>query len=413
MKNAVCLAALLVGIVWNFRLAWADLAARRNSPQGTRQAIRLMPGNGSYAAQMAEEIYASDPAGAKLLLQRAVQLNRFDAGSWIQLGLLNEAGNDLPQAERSLLQAASVDRTFLPGWSLANFYFRQGNSDRFWYWAQKAVEMAPDDATPLFRLAWYSTPDAGVIEDRLQMKRPAIEGQFVQFLITQRDPRAVSQAAAHLLAADDTPSTDTLVSACDWLLAQKRPDLALALWNSLGARLSYIPPGPGSPITNSSFSRSPSSHGFDWHLMAVDGVSSYRNDQPAALGFEFSGDEPDGFTLMTQTVPVQAQKTYRLTADYVTTRIEPGSGLSWTVRDDLTGAVLARTAYLAAEAGGQAGACFTTPEGTSFARLSLDYQRQPGTVRVEGKLALKGVKLFAGDCAEKKNSSPGADSPAF
>jgi hypothetical protein len=30
--------------------------------------------------------------------------------------------------------------------------------------------------------------------------------------------------------------------------------------------------------------------------------------------------------------------------------------------------------------------------------LSLDYQRQPGTVRVEGKLALREVRLSAGDC---------------
>jgi hypothetical protein len=39
MKKAVLLAALLVGIVWNLRLAIADLAARRNSPDGTRLAM--------------------------------------------------------------------------------------------------------------------------------------------------------------------------------------------------------------------------------------------------------------------------------------------------------------------------------------------------------------------------------------
>jgi hypothetical protein len=402
MKKAVLLAALLVGIVWNLRMAVADLAARRNGPDGTRSAMRWMPGNGAYAAQLADELYASDPVGAKSLLQKAVRLNPFDAASWIQLGLLCEAGNDLPQAEESLLQAAHVDSTFLPSWSLANFYFRHEQTNRFWDWAQKAAHMAPDDATPLFRLAWYASPSAPEIENRLQMKRPAVEVQFVNFLMTQGDPSAVAQAAAHLVASGAGDSTEVLLSACDWLLAQKRPDLALGLWNGLASRISYPATGDGRP---------PTSHGFDWHLMTVDGVSSYLNVDPNALGFEFSGDEPDGFTLMTQAVPVQAQKAYTLTVDYRSSGIARGSGLSWAVSDDRTGTVLARTASLSSEQGaglgGRAYACFTAPDGARFIRLSLDYQRQPGTVRVEGKLALREVKLSTGDCPAQKNSASG------
>ena len=174
--------------------------------------MRLMPMNGAYPAQLADQIYASDPAEAKSLLQRAVTLNRYDASSWIQLGLLYEAGNDLPQAEEALLQAARVDSTFLPSWSLANFYFRHENAARFWYWAQRAAQMAPDDATPLFRLAWYVSPSAREIENRLQMKRPAIEGQFVNFLVSQGDPEAVTEAASHLLAAGSKDSTETLLA---------------------------------------------------------------------------------------------------------------------------------------------------------------------------------------------------------
>jgi hypothetical protein len=405
MKRAVFLAALVVGIVWNLRLAMADLAARRNSPDGTRLAMRMMPGDGAYAAQLADELYASDPVAAKSLLQKAVRLNRFDAASWIQLGLLYESGNDLPQAEESLLQAARVDATFLPSWSLANFYFRHEQTDHFWNWAQKAAQMAPDDATPLFRLAWYASPSATEIENRLEMKRPAVEAQLVNFLLTQGDPLAISQAASHLLASGAGDSTEVLMSACDWLLAQKRPDLALGLWNGLASRISYPAAGGGQLITNGSFGSPPTSHGFDWHVMTVDGVSSYLNADPNALGFEFSGEEPDGFTLLTQTVPVQAGKRYSLAVDYQGDGIAPGSGLSWAVSDARTGTVLARTASLSSEKGGLADACFTPPDGTTFIRLSLDYQRQPGTVRVEGKLALREVKLAAGDCPPQKNSA--------
>jgi tetratricopeptide (TPR) repeat protein len=411
--RAGCLVGLAVGIAWNALYSIADLLARRNQTESTRLAMRLMPGNGAYPAQLADQIYAIDPAAAKSLLERAVKLNPYDAASWIQLGLLCEAANDLSQAEAALSRAANVDSTFLPSWSLANFYFRQENAARFWYWAQRTAQMDPDDATPLFRLAWYVNPNAREIENRLHMKRPFIEGQFVNFLISQGDPAEVTAAATHLLASGSQEGTETLLQACDWLLQRRRPDLALALWNGLAPRISYPPLTADSPLTNGSFGTSPISHGFDWHLMTVEGMSSFLNVHPSALGFEFSGEEPDSFTLMSQVVPVQGQKHYVFAGDYETSGIAPGSGIEWLVTDERTGAVLGRTGSLSGEQGGEAYACFATPDGAAFVNLSLLYQRQLGTVRPEGKLALKGVRLSAGDCSEKKISTSGAASPAI
>ncbi len=72
-----------------------------------------------------------DPAAAKSLLQRAVSsiaMTRPAGSSW---GSYPRLANDLPGAEKALLRAASVDATFLPSWSLANFYFRQENACPF------------------------------------------------------------------------------------------------------------------------------------------------------------------------------------------------------------------------------------------------------------------------------------------
>ena len=60
--QAGCLAALLAATGWTMRLAIADLLARQNQPASTRLTMRWMPLNGAYAAQLADEIYASDPA---------------------------------------------------------------------------------------------------------------------------------------------------------------------------------------------------------------------------------------------------------------------------------------------------------------------------------------------------------------
>jgi tetratricopeptide (TPR) repeat protein len=387
----------------------ADLLARRNQPDSTRLAMRWMPVDGAYPAQLADEIYAIDPAAARSLLRRAVELNRYAASSWIQLGLLAEAGDDLPGAEEALLQAASVDATFLPSWSLANFYFRRENPARFWYWAQKAAQMDPDDAAPLFRLAWYVSPNAGEIAGRLQIKRPLLVIQFENFLMAQGDPKAVTEGA-QLLAASNEGNTQTLLGVCDWLLAKQRPDLALPLWNGLAARgqIPYAPAAANSndAVTNGRFGQSPISRGFDWHLKTVEGVSSFLNVSPNALGFEFSGDEPDSFMLMDQTVPVLQGKDYALAVHYSTTGIAPGSGLAWSVTDARSGALLGRTGNLSAEQGGEAYACFAAPDSSRFVHVSLLYQRQPGTVRVEGKVALQEVRLTAATaehCPEGEN----------
>src|ERR1700735_26581 len=105
--RAGCLLAMAVGVVWNLRFAAADLSSRRSQPAATRLAMRLTPENGAYPAQLADEIYASDPEAAKPLLERAVKLNPYDAPRWIQLALLYEAGNDLSRAEHALLRAAA------------------------------------------------------------------------------------------------------------------------------------------------------------------------------------------------------------------------------------------------------------------------------------------------------------------
>ena len=391
MKRALCLLALLAGVLWNLRFAIADLAARKNQPEATRLALRLIPENPSYAAQLADEVYATDPVAAKALLARALQQNRYDAPHWIQLGLLFEGADELPQAETALLEAARVDMTYLPSWSLANFYFRHAESDRFWFWAQKALPMAPDDATPLFRLAWYTSADVSEVERRLHISQTAMGGQFVGFLMQQGNPGAVSQAATQLLGGDSR----VLPGVCDWLIAQRRPELALPLWNRLAARGQAPDARPGT-VTNGDFGRSPLSQGFDWRLQTVEGVSSFLNTHPSALGFEFSGEERDGFVLLTQTVPVQAQKDYALSVAYSTENMASGSGLTWQVRDARSDAVLGGTGNLAAPQGGQATACFTAPAASSFVTLLLVYQRQPGTVRVTGKLALHSVRLNTG-----------------
>jgi hypothetical protein len=397
---------LAAGVTWNVCMSVSDLFAARNQPQFLRQAIRLMPLNPGYRVQLANELFVMDPDAAQAALEKAIQLDPYKAPAWIQLGILYEGENNVPKAEHAFLQAAKVDKTFLSAWSLANFYFRHNSTDQFWLWAGKAAQMSPADALPLFRLAWYMEPDVNEIESRLQMQRPFMKVQFLNFLMDQQEADAVAQAATRLLTSDKgkNDTLPALTSACEWLIEHRRPELALPLWNELakGGLIPYhaLIPGSANAITNATFSRQPSSSGFDWRVGNPTGISAFFNTNPNALGFEFSGDEAETALLMWQVVPVLPGKTYKLMVDYATKGLPEKSGIKWIITDFMSGAILGRTENLSADQGGNTVACFTTPDGVKFAYLSLQYQRQPGTVRIEGKVAIHKMSLMVDSSAE-------------
>ena len=396
-----CFVVFTAGIIWNTGMSISDRLAARNQPQDIRKAIRLMPLHPDYRIQLANELFISEPDAAQRALESAIRLDPFKASAWIKLGLLYEEKADLSGAEHALLNAAKVDKTYLPAWSLANFYFRHDRTHEFWQWARTAAAMEPGDAQPLFRLAWYVEPDVDAIESHLQLRRSYMRVQFLNFLMSQQETDAVGKASLHLLASDagKNDTLPTLISACEWLLQYRRPDLALPLWNSLAEQhLVPYPPissGKENRITNAAFSRQPSSNGFDWHIGNAPGVSAFFNTSPNALGFEFSGDEKEPVLLMYQVVPVTPGKAYKLTVDYSTSGISSGSGVAWVVSSFSSGAEIARTDSLSAEQGGEVSACFVAPEDVKFINLLLEYQRQPGTVLVEGKITLYKTSLMA------------------
>src|SRR3954465_7588541 len=79
-----------------------------------RMALRPDPGDAEVHFQIWEEV------GTKPELEAALALNPRFAAAWIARGLASEAGGERNAAEESLLQAAAVDRTYVPRWTLAN-----------------------------------------------------------------------------------------------------------------------------------------------------------------------------------------------------------------------------------------------------------------------------------------------------
>ena len=52
---------------------------------------------------------------------------------------------------------------FEPRWALANFYFRSGNGEQFWYWIRSSLDMAHGDLAALWDLAWRATDSPAAV----------------------------------------------------------------------------------------------------------------------------------------------------------------------------------------------------------------------------------------------------------
>jgi hypothetical protein len=369
------------------RSGYADWLYRRNAMDDVVRAVRLAPGNATYAAWLAqlEEHDGRDPAP---LLDLAVQLNPRDSALWIRRGLNAEWRGDAAGAERDLLQAARVDHTFDPRWALANYYFRRHDADRFWQWIRGALEMSYGDRRPIFRLCWAMSQDARVIRAGLP-DDPAILRPYLDFLRMEDHLDAALPVARELMANADTPAAPVLLAYCDKLLDVAQGASALEVWNAL-CRRRLIPYPPLDPerslsLTNGNFAYVPMMRGFDWRVMNTPAVAATRTESPPVFKFSLSGQQPEQCELIAQFVPLAPSRRYRLSFSYRTLDIPPDGGLRWTIAG-------AASPALSAEDWRTESMQFTSA-GAAVARLALNYRRMPGTVRAEGSVWLRDLKL--------------------
>ena len=133
----VALLAIVLAGAYSIRLAMADAAFRKHTPEAVARALEILPDRASYLLLRALQM-DYDGADSTALLERAARVNPVSSAPRIRLGLAAETRGDFPGAEKWLLDAARVDRQFEPRWTLANFYFRRERAGLFWKWMRGA-----------------------------------------------------------------------------------------------------------------------------------------------------------------------------------------------------------------------------------------------------------------------------------
>ena len=334
---------------------------------------------GLAAAAFAAAIYWSIRLGrGEVRFRRNPQA----AAAWVQRGLAAEAADDFPQAERHLLEAARVDATYLPRWTLANYYFRRQDLPRFWRWAAEAGRMSHGDTTALLSLCWKASPDPELILQRVVRQEAEPLYWYFHFLTAQQQWQAAGRTGLKLLDQGRPQDRLEITAFCDRLLDHNQAEVAVETWNGLISRrvIPYEPldPARGASITNGDFRFAPTGKGFDWRLEAPAGVTASAGD---GLRLRFSGGQPEQAGLLWQWAPVVPQTRYRFR--FEATPSKP-PGLRWRILAAGTGAPLGTGADPLE---------FLTPAGVTLLRIALDYHREPGTTRLDGSVQIRRVTL--------------------
>ena len=379
--------ACLGGAWFSWSLARAESFFQQPNEQSLRSAIQLEPDASDYYIRLAQ----IDNSQAETLLQTALRLNPYNAQAAIQLGLNFEAEGDYPRAEKSLLQAFEVDRTYLPRWSLANFYLRRNNLPAFWSWAHRAAEMPAEDIGSLFELCWRVSPDPEQITKMVANNNPQVLRQYLRFLLEKNQLTAAS-ATAQRLAASGAQEEDRplLLSVVDQLIETDNATAASAVWRDLIAQHWVV--AETSEPNNHDFARDPLPVNLDWTIPSYTGLHSWPG--PAGLKTEFTGEEPESCKIAEQTI-ILSRGSYSMAYAYRTSNIPAGTGIRWQIIEGKAGKTIAESTDLSSESGKDGAITFSVLRDGTILTLRLLYQRPLGVTRISGTLVITstGIKV--------------------
>ncbi|HLK69615.1 MAG TPA: hypothetical protein VKU19_39570 [Bryobacteraceae bacterium] len=375
------------------RISASEYFAAQGTDESLSRAVEIWPHRADYYRHLA----VLQPDQAAEWLAKAGELNPWDAHTLMRAGLQAETDGDYGNAERLLLHAAEIDRTYEPRWTLCNYYFRRNDQDKFWHWARAAAANSPEDLTSLFDLCWRLRPEAKALVAEVVPPSCGPRRQFFEYLAGAELQKDTLPLADQLLTCPDSRTRADLSRYTEWLFFHGMAGDAWNIWKrlELANQLPFPASSPGTEqlIANSDFQASPSREGFDWHADQLQGVLLSTTPGVKALRLSFDGTEPEAATVLYHPLLLHTGVTYELSYDAAAPgREELAPGFQWRLVDisDVTKR-LPGNAPLAGPAGNRKWR-FSGTAASSLV-LALEYERPEGLPRFRGTLELRHVSV--------------------
>ncbi len=404
-------AIVLVGCVYSTaRRGCAEwLYGGANDLRRVRMGCELEPADPECAlirAQLTDKLPEAATAW-----DQAVRLSPRSMDVLAEAAVVREMNGDPGDAERLLLQAESANHLWLPRWSLANFYLRQGRPADTLKWVRLALTRAYGDRRAAFRLCRQAgASDQVILNDILAADDPENLSAFLNW-ITEEDrldtleqavPRYVD-ATLHGKHVDPAASPAVIVSGVvETLLEKNHPAEAHGLWTRLLSehKLPIVGASTHQALTNPSFAPAiPGAPCFDWRIPEYAGIEVTRGVPADGIRFALTGDQPESAELLIQAVDLGASRRWTLDYEYQTRDItSERHRLEWSLIP-WGNTVLVPADHPAGKAGAgpdgwtHESVSWTIPESIRFFRLGFGVRRILGHIRIQGEIQLRNLRL--------------------
>jgi hypothetical protein len=344
---------------WQWRLAEADYIRRHPESSTIQRAIALDPWH-PYAYSLLAEFQQQQGIDSSSAWAAAAERAPTDAAIVLHLALASERNGDLNQAESLFLRAASLSKTWLPRWSLTNFYERHQNRRAALDWARASAQRAAGDLRPLFR--WIESTEVSPADLALQYlpKNRNVLLAYLSYRVTQPDLSGIEAVAAQLLelipghpfgwpgldfdllsswVARKFPVTAAekaaLTSVLERLLGAREGRRMVAFNNLLAAAIpdQFADWQASQLISNGQFAEPPGAGPLSWQLFRSANLSIDFDTRQKLAVLELSGRQAESLDLMTQTVFLPSRNSYVLEAETACDGCTQPTGFLWEFRE--------------------------------------------------------------------------------
>lgn len=385
----------------------SDWLGSRPDPGRLRIAMKLDPGNADYHNQLGLYYDLARNYQASISeYQSATRLNPHYAKYWLKLADAYQMTENTDAQARAVEQAIHYEPTGPDvAWQAANLYLVQGRIDDALREFHVLMEGAPYMGSLALQYCWRVKPDADVLLRDVLPPAPEAHLSFLQLLTAKKDTAAASKVWDALVGLHKPIGTQPVFEYIQYLLLQKQPDEASAVWRQATSLLglnAYLP-SSNNLIVNGDFHLAVLNGGFDWQYrkqsnvsLTLDTSEFHSGHRSLAIGFDGPGVDEAGIF---QLISVEPNTAYEFTGYYRNGEIEGAGAPHFVLQDIYSNKVFFQSDDLKfGSSWRQESGTFTTDPDTRM--LVLRVARVPAGSPIRGKLWIDDFRLIEKPQAE-------------
>lgn len=344
---------------------------------------------------------AQESSRAVASLNRAVELDPYEARYWLDLTEAYEVEGAVADSEKSLTRALRAEPTSPAiAWKSANFYLARNEVGRALPLFRVALQYDPANTAAALDLCWRATKNIKQIVSEVLPADPAPYFALLKILTGQKESGPANELWGDLMAQKLEFPIEKAFPYFDYLIQTDQVDQARQVWTDLRK----LDDSPSNLIRNGGFEADFLNGGFEWRYTQMNQVdvsfdASEHHSGSRALRIEFAGPGVSDVGVY-EYVPVEPNTAYRLSAFVETQEIITASGPRLAVTDSSTGKILANTdEFQDTSRWKQCTAEFVTAPDTHLAAIRI--VRVPGNLLIKGTLWIDDIELTPAPVAQR------------